>query len=278
MPSGQTHIFTLHPLAIAIAIALAAMLGSCTTFDRQLVCTGAEQCVRDGVQGSCVEPGHCAFEDGSCDSGLRWDETASDVFAKTCVEADEIAERNACGGLTVLSTGPDEFCGLCNSGMTQCAGQEAVECMGEVNLEQGITQQGSVSASAEFGAEFVAIKSADLDESTSWFSSGPEATPTAYNWVGPRNDCITHIRVVGNGGHENPTFSMGEFGFGEATVQVLNASNDVVFSEAVDLSGTPDPTIDVDPNAVGNQVRLLFSGHENPTCGGFGELYVTATR
>lgn len=273
MPSGQTHILAL----LTLPIALAAMLGSCTTFDRGLVCTDTAQCLRDGVQGSCVEPGHCAFEDGECASGLRWDESASDAFAKLCVKADDIEERNACGGLTVLSTGPGEFCGLCNSGMTECSGQEAVACMGEVNLEQGITQQGSVSASAEFDNDYLAIKAADLDESTSWFSSGPEAGPTTYTWVGPRNDCFTHIKVVGNGGHENVTFQA-NYGFGEATVQVLNSSDEVVFSEVVDLSGTPDPTIDVDPNAVGNQVKLLFSGHESNDCGGFGELYVTATR
>ena len=273
MPSGQTHILAL----LALPIARAAMLGSCTTFDRGLVCTDTAQCVRDGLQGSCVEPGHCAFEDGNCDSGLRWDESASDAFAKLCVKAEDIEERNACGGLTVLATGPGEFCGLCASGMTQCEGQEAVKCTGEVDLEQGITQQGTVSASAEFDTEYVAIKAADLDESTSWFSNGPEATPTEYSWVGPRNDCITHIKVVGNGGHENASFRQ-DFGFGEATVQVLNAADEVVFSQNVDLSGTPDPTIDVDPDAVGNKVKLLFSGHESNDCGGFGELYVTATR
>lgn len=274
MPPRQAH--TLSVLGLAMAWAM--LLGSCTTFDRELVCTTSDQCVRDGLSGSCVQPGHCAFEDGVCDSGLRWDSTARESFADQCVMAEEIEERNACGGLTVLATALATPCGLCETGRTECDGQEALKCTGVANLEMSITAQGSVSASAEFGGNaYVAIKAADLDESTSWFSSGPEATPTEYTWVGTRDDCVSHIKVVGNGGHANASFRMG-YGFGEAVVQVLDQADEIVFSKSVDLAGTPDPTIDLDPNVMGRKVRLLLSGHESDDCGGFGELYVTATR
>ena len=68
------------------------------------------------------------------------------------------------------------------------------------------------------------------------------------------------------------------FGFVGATVQVLDALGEVVFEQQVDLPGTPDPDISVEPNVFGRTVRLLFEGHEDPTCGGFGELVVTARR
>ncbi len=261
----------------ALAFATAALLGSCTSFDRELVCSASSACVRDGVQGSCVDPGHCAFDDGNCGSGLRWDISARDSFAGQCVTEEDVEELNACGGLTLLATQPNTACGLCASGMNQCEGKEAVVCMDEWDLEMSVTAQGSVSASAEFSNDYKAIKGADLDESTSWFSTGPGATPTDYTWVGTRDDCFTHIKVVGNGGNSNSTFRT-DFGFGEATVQVLTEADEVVYSKSVDLSGTPDPTIDLDPNVMGRKIKLLLSGHESDDCGGFGELYITATR
>ena len=273
MLSGQTQTRSFYPLAIA----LAALLGSCTTYEREFVCTASTQCLRDGVAGSCVEPGHCAFEDSQCGSGLRWDQSARDSFASDCVTSENVEELNACGGLGILPLAPGVACGLCNTGMSACDGKEAVICENELDLEMSITQQGSVSASAEFGNDYVAIKAADLDESTSWFSTGPEATPTEFLWVGTRDDCLTHIKVVGNGGHSNSSFRT-DFGFGEATVQVLTEADEVVYSKSVDLTGTPDPNIDLDPNVMGRKIKLLLSGHESDDCGGFGEIYITATR
>ena len=49
-----------------------------------------------------------------------------------------------------------------------------------------------------------------------------------------------------------------------------------MFTQDADLAGTPDPTVVVNPNAVGSVVVLRFHGHEDPTCGGFAELEVLA--
>ncbi len=272
------HLNPSQSFGISAAALLCLVLGgSCTTFDRELVCAASKQCVRDGVQGSCVAPGHCAFEDSQCASMLRWDSSARESFAGQCLVEDDVEELNVCGGLPILSGQPGDACGLCMSGQTACDGKNAFKCEGEWELEMAVTAQGSVSASAEFSSDYLAVKAIDLDESTSWFSAGPEATPTEYLWTGTRDDCFTHIKVVGNGGHSNSSFRT-DYGFGEATVQVLSMADEVVYSKSVDLSGTPDPTIDLDPDTLGRKVRLLLSGHESDDCGGFGELYVTATR
>ena len=42
--------------------------------------------------------------------------------------------------------------------------------------------------------------------------------------------------------------------------------------------GSPDPDVVVQPYVTGRQVRLTFTGHENPSTGGFGELLVVAVR
>jgi hypothetical protein len=57
------------------------------------------------------------------------------------------------------------------------------------------------------------------------------------------------------------------------TVAVLNGGN-VVFEKSFPLPGSPDPNITVQPKVVGDVVRLFFSGHESPVCGGISELVV----
>ena len=259
---------------------LVLMAASCSV-NREKACELPTECVRDGVQGSCVLPGFCAFDDSGCDSGLRWDSTAQDSFANQCVGdeggAGDAGGRNECGGLAVLSGQVGDACGLCDSGILSCDGENAFACDGEVGLEMSVTTQGEVNASAEFNSSYRATKAVDLDESTSWFSAGPEGTPTEYTWTGAQDDCFTRIKIVGNGGNSESQFRT-NYGFGEATVQVLDSSDTVVFSNSVDLSGTPDPTIDLAPNTLGRKIRLLLSGHESDDCGGFGELYITATR
>jgi alpha-tubulin suppressor-like RCC1 family protein len=51
---------------LALALALAACAPS-----RVYHCEADRECVRGGAAGRCIEGG-CAFEDGACDSGLRW--------------------------------------------------------------------------------------------------------------------------------------------------------------------------------------------------------------
>lgn len=141
-----------------------------------------------------------------------------------------------------------------------------------------ITSEGSVQASSTFGGnQFPAQLSVDGSLGTSWFSAGPEAGPTTFLWTGRREDLISSVSVLSNALHNDPTVRR-NFGFGSVTIQILGASGTIVFEQSVGLSGTPDPDITVQPRVVGRTVRLLFSGHEDPGCGGFGELQVFAER
>jgi hypothetical protein len=66
----------------ALAIALAGC-GDVSAFQ----CNSDEECTdRDGVMGTCAEPGFCAFSDSTCMSGLRYDEVSAGSFAGQCVD------------------------------------------------------------------------------------------------------------------------------------------------------------------------------------------------
>jgi hypothetical protein len=83
--------------------------------------------------------------------------------------------------------------------------------------------------------------------------------------------------VFSNVAHQTQSFRTG-FGFSSVVIEVLTSEGFLAFEERVELPGTPDPTISVSPNVFGQTVLLSFEGHEDPTCGGFGELVVTALR
>jgi hypothetical protein len=140
-----------------------------------------------------------------------------------------------------------------------------------------ITGEGVVEASTTFSDQFPASLSVDGDRGTSWFSAGPGAggAPSLYRWTGTRDDLITSISVLSNAQHLD--FPTG-FGFGSVIVQVLDADGNVVFEETVELAGTPDPDVVVNPGVVGRSVVLTLSGHEDPSCGGFSELQIEAVR
>ena len=136
-----------------------------------------------------------------------------------------------------------------------------------------ITRQGQVSASSTFpGGEFPARLSVDGSTRTSWFSAGPRNGTTSYTWQGP-DAHIQSATIVSNRDH--PEFPTG-FGFGNVTMQLFDAAGTKVFEQSAALPGTPDPDVTFQPNAVGNKIVLIFSGHEDPTCGGFSELQVVA--
>jgi hypothetical protein len=139
-----------------------------------------------------------------------------------------------------------------------------------------ITGQGNVNASTEFPTgEFPASLAADGSRSTSWFSAGPDAgSGTTFVWGPPDGSrrLISKVLVVNNAGHSRSDFRTG-FGFGQVTVAVLRGG-DVVFEKTFSLPGTPDPNVEVKPQVAGDVVRLFFSGHEDPTCGGISEIVV----
>jgi serine/threonine protein kinase len=146
----------------------------------------------------------------------------------------------------------------------------------EPNAE--IASEGAVEASTTYDANFVAALSVDGDPRTSWFSAGPGAdSTTVYQWTGQQDDFIARIEIVSNREHLVVDFRDG-YGFGAVIIQVLDAGGSVVFEESAELPGTPDPEVVVFPNVTGRSIRLIFSGHEDPGCGGFAELKIGAVR
>jgi len=136
-----------------------------------------------------------------------------------------------------------------------------VEARTEVNL----TRQGSVSANSSF-AGFPASFAVDGDVGSSWFSTGPGVGPAVFTWNGPRTE-ITQVSFIGNNSNANPAFQSG-FGFGSVTIEILDNGSPVFSS-----NGGGDGWQWL-PNVVGNEVRLTFSGHQSPDCGGFSELVI----
>lgn len=278
-------------LLFGLGLGLAAP--GCEGVSKQLVCQASTECVRGDSQGQCMPPGFCAFSDGTCPSGFRWDPTAAPDLAGDCVEANAGVDAgappdagqvpNTCGGTTPLAGAPGSSCGICDSGVYQCDGPDAVSCEGELNLDAPITNLGTVEAEKTFNDDpsFGADLAKDNNLATSWFSQGPDGdgTPTFFRWNRGADECISRITFVGNGGH--PSFPTG-FGFGQVTVRVLDSTGSPVFSQVHDLdanSNVPDPNLDIDTGGVtGRTVEFLFTGHEDPSCGGFAELTVTAVQ
>ena len=145
----------------------------------------------------------------------------------------------------------------------------------EPNAE--IASEGTVNASS-IDPSFPVALTIDGDLSTSWFSIGPDGDGTStFVWTGIQEDLIASIELISNREHEVVDFRTG-YGFGMVTVQVYNAADELVFEEIVNLDGTPDPDVRVQPNVVGQWIWLIFSGSEDLTCGGFSELRVGVVR
>ena len=68
---------------LPIANAIAACAGPVATFD----CTSADQCDDGEHTGLCEPSGYCSFPDVACDSGRRYDPSASPDLSGTCVPA-----------------------------------------------------------------------------------------------------------------------------------------------------------------------------------------------
>ena len=148
-----------------------------------------------------------------------------------------------------------------------------------MRLGRAVQAAASSASSSTTIPDFPASLSVDGDPTTSWFSSGPEAGggSSIYRWEGARDDLITTVEIISNASHSVAEFRTG-FGFEAVLVQILDTAGNVVFEETVGLVGTPDPDVLVHPGVVGRSVVLAFSGHEDPTCGGFGELRIESKR
>lgn len=82
------------------------------------VCSADSQCLRDGHEGVCVEPGFCAFEDPQCPSSLRFGEHAASGLVDQCVEAPVAGTGTTTNG---SNTSPLPA----TSGRTTASGSEA---------------------------------------------------------------------------------------------------------------------------------------------------------
>jgi uncharacterized protein DUF6777 len=147
---------------------------------------------------------------------------------------------------------------------------------------EDVSSEGVAQASSTYnGNEFPAALSVDGDATTSWFSAGPGAGgSTQYTWTGPKDDFIATLVILNNRLHENPDFRT-RFGFGHVRIEIFKGgatSGTPAFSREIDLAGSPDPNVNIQPNVVGNRVVLTFTGHEDPECGGFSELQVGVIR
>jgi hypothetical protein len=135
-----------------------------------------------------------------------------------------------------------------------------------------------LSPESEYSDQYPAANAVDGDPGTSWFSKGDADGPsTNYNFVLRDPELITLIRITGNGQNTDPATRTG-FGFESVTITVLDEDGGIDFTQTVDLSGTPDPTVEVRPGVTDRFVNLIFNGHEDPGCGGFSELEVGVTR
>ena len=142
-----------------------------------------------------------------------------------------------------------------------------------------IASEGIVEASSIYDSTFPASLAIDGDLTTSWFSAGAikgDGAPT-FVWTGVQEDFIASIDIISNRGHSVEFFRT-NYGFGQVKVQVFNAADNLVYEETVQLDGTPDPDVHVEPNVVGQWILLTFTGGEAPDCGGFAELFVNVAR
>ncbi|MBW2464862.1 MAG: hypothetical protein JRH11_24650 [Deltaproteobacteria bacterium] len=282
---ARSALLALLTLTTAGTVVLAGLAG-CSTFPESFTCTSNSQCTRQNSTGICINNA-CAFNDLTCRSGLSYDSTAPGGIAGDCVTTEVARDSgtdddsggllNDCGGTTTLPARIFDPCGACGLGHYECASNESLRCVDEPTLRQVITSAGTVSASSRFSPTYPASEAVDGDLTTSWFSAGPESdgSPTIFDWTLTNPECIVGMNFTGNGRHpEFPT----DYGFGSMTVQVLDVGGGIQYSRVFELPGTPDPGVNLEFDAYGATLRLLFTGHESSDCGGFAELDVTVAR
>ena len=150
----------------------------------------------------------------------------------------------------------------------------------EIRRFVAVIGEGSVSASSVFSQGFEPEFGVDGQEETSWFSAGPivDGNTSTYTWLGQQDNTFFMIALLNNSMHAAPQFRSG-FGFETVTAQVLDSGDTVQFEQTVAYPKTAqEPVIFILPLVTGRTVRLLLRGHEDPTCGGFGEINLFALR
>lgn len=144
---------------------LASLVSAACGFDRTRSCSADDDCLRDGVAGSCVpaESGQswCAFDDPDCGvGGMRWGALAGDGLAGDCFQSAAVVSVTVTGMGVVTSTG-SLSCGV------ECDETVAVGSSVELNAvaDDGWTFSGWTGAASSCGTDptCTLIVNEDLD-------------------------------------------------------------------------------------------------------------------
>jgi alpha-tubulin suppressor-like RCC1 family protein len=109
--------------------AIAVVLSSCGGHS-QYSCTASNQCVDQGMQGTCEPSGFCAFPDTSCPSGDRYEPNAGTGLGGQCVAPGTGIDSGIDGlppncGAVGMACCPDSSCG----GNAYCASGTCAQCI-----------------------------------------------------------------------------------------------------------------------------------------------------
>ena len=124
--------------ALIVALSLTTACLAPLSFD----CEDDQVCMLDGVAGTCVAPGHCAYPEPACDSGLRFGPAAGGGMASSCVDA--------------VGGSDDTSCGPCEAVPIECRSAE-------VTCEGGRCMQAPLAAGAPCRADEPCVVAASCD-------------------------------------------------------------------------------------------------------------------
>jgi Regulator of Chromosome Condensation (RCC1) repeat protein/regulator of chromosome condensation (RCC1) repeat-containing protein len=96
----------------AYALVVAVCLVSCGGRDAY-VCTSDSECISKGVSGTCEPEGFCAFPDGTCESGQRFEPSAGAGLGGECTVACGRVGQACCDNETACTPGATCSVGTC---------------------------------------------------------------------------------------------------------------------------------------------------------------------
>jgi hypothetical protein len=135
----------------------------------------------------------------------------------------------------------------------------------------------AASASATFSSDFPPRNGIDRSKATSWFSKGPEpehGNTSTFTIALAKPSTITRIEFVDNSQNSDPAIASGAFGFRSWKIELLGRGGVVL--ETVRPADDPltSQTLRVAAVAGVRRARFIGSEHQDPTCGGFGALWL----
>jgi alpha-tubulin suppressor-like RCC1 family protein len=113
-------------LAVVVVVVSALGCGSHSPYE----CTGSDQCIDRGVQGTCESQGYCSFPDPACPSGERFEPNAGDGLAGMCVGVVVHPDAAICGSIGEACCAGDAPCG----DNAFCSGGTCTQCVTDVAL------------------------------------------------------------------------------------------------------------------------------------------------